>query len=114
MQHLNGDCEINIPYFLLQILSKMAKAIKKCTKDTTTSLFHCGIINIILTHELKKQNLAWQQFVIHKEFEEPEEMLEEGLKEYEVLMITYIEDETQNSKEKSQNNLREEYEQEAW
>ena len=29
MQHLNGDYEINIPYFLLQILSKMAKAVKK-------------------------------------------------------------------------------------
>ena len=29
IHHLNGDCEINIPYFLLQSLSKMAKAVQK-------------------------------------------------------------------------------------
>ena len=69
MQHLRGDCEINIPYFLLQSLSKMAKYVQKRTEDTTTSLFDCGLIKIILTHELEKQSLTWQQFVVHNEFE---------------------------------------------
>ena len=77
----------------------MAKAIQKSVEDITTRLFHCGLMKIIITHELQKQDLTWQQFVIHNEFEEPEELLEEGLKEYEVLMITYIEDETHISKE---------------
>ena len=76
----------------------MAKAIQKHDEDTTTSLFHYGLVKIILINELQKQNLTWQQFVIHNEFDELEEMLEEGLKEDEVLMITYIEDEIQNSK----------------
>ena len=101
MQHLRGDCEINIPYFLLQSLSKMAKAIQICTEDTTTRLFHCGLIKTILTHELQNQNLTWQQFVIHNEFEEPKELLDEGIEEDEMLMITYIEDDIHNSKETS-------------
>ena len=42
--------------------------------------------------------MTWQQFVIPNEFEEPEEMLEEGLNVNEVLMVTDIEDEMHNSK----------------
>ena len=60
MQHLNGDCEINIPYFLLQSLSKMAKVVHKRTRDTTPILFHCGLIKISLTQEFQKQSLIWQ------------------------------------------------------
>ena len=59
----------------------MAKAVQKCVEDITTIIFHCGLIKMIITQELQKQNLAWQQFVILNEFEEPEELLEKGLKE---------------------------------
>jgi hypothetical protein len=37
LQHLKGDCEINMPYFLLQSLSKMAKAIDKQGRNTEKS-----------------------------------------------------------------------------
>ena len=79
----------------------MAKAVRKCTEDTTSILFHCGLIKIILTHELQNQSLTWQQFVAHYEFEEPEKQLDEGLKEGEVLMLTYIEDDIKDSEETS-------------
>ena len=39
MQHLRGDCEINIPYFLLQSLSKTSKVLKKCVEDITRRIF---------------------------------------------------------------------------
>ena len=101
MHHLRGDYEISIPYFFPQSLYKMAKANKKRTEDTTTILFHCGLIKNILTHELQKQSLTWQKFVLHNEFEEPEEQLDDKLKEDEILMITYIEDDIQDSEETS-------------
>ena len=78
-------------YFLLQSLTKMAKAVQRRQKDKMTSLFHCGLIKIIIQHELQKQNLTWSGFLIHNQFEEREELLEEGLKEDELLMITYPE-----------------------
>ena len=59
LQHLKGECEINMPYFLLQSPSKMAKAVQRRAKDRMTSLFHCGLIKIIMKHELQKQNLTW-------------------------------------------------------
>ena len=91
LQHLKGECEINMPYFLLQSLTKMAKAVQRRAKDKMTSLFHCGLIKIIIQHELQKQNLTWSGFLVHNQFEEQEELLEEGLKEDELLMITYPE-----------------------
>src|SRR5713226_4019283 len=69
----------------------MAKAVQRRPKDKMTSLFHCGLIKIIIQHELQKQNLTWSRFLIHNQFEEQEELLEEGLKEDELLMITYPE-----------------------
>ena len=91
---------------MLQSLSKMAKVVQKCDEDITTILFHCGLIKMIVTHELQKQNLTWKQFVIVNEFKEPEELLEKGLKENEILMITNTEDEIHNSKETSSKQLK--------
>ena len=79
----------------------MAKVVQKRVEDTAKILFQCGLIKIILIHELQKQNLTWRQFVIHNDFEEPERLLKERFKEDEVLLITYIEYEIQNSKETS-------------
>ena len=59
----------------------MAKAVQKRAEDKLTSLFHYGLIKIIITYELQKQNLTWQEFLIHNQFEEQEELPEEGLKE---------------------------------
>ena len=60
LQHLKGDCEINMPYFLLQSLSKMAKAVPKQGRNIEKSLYHCGFIKMIIIYELHKQNLTWQ------------------------------------------------------
>ena len=35
--------------------------------------------------------MTWSGFLVHNQFEEQEELLEEGLKEDELLMITYPE-----------------------
>jgi hypothetical protein len=59
LQHLKGDCEINMPYFLLQRLSNMAKAVQKQGRNTKNSLYHCDFIKMIIIYELQKQNLTW-------------------------------------------------------
>ena len=80
-----------MPYFLLQSLTKMAKAVQRRPKDKMTRLFHYGLIKIIIQHELQRQNLTWSGFLVHNQFEEQEDLLEEGSKEDELLMITYPE-----------------------
>ena len=91
LQHLKGECEVNIPYFLLQSLTKMAKAVQGRSKDKVTSLFHCGLIKMIIQYELHRQNLTWTEFLAHNQFENQEELLEENAKEDEILMLTYPE-----------------------
>ena len=79
----------------------MAKVVYKRSGNTTSSLFHCGLIKIILTHELQKKSLSWKKFVVHCDNEAPEEQLGERMKEDEILMLTYIEDEIEDPEETS-------------
>jgi hypothetical protein len=94
LQHLRGDCEINLPYFLLQSLSKMAKTVQKQGRNTGRSLYHCGLIKMIVKNELLKQNMNWQQFTIENGFETIKE--EEG--EEHILVETDDEEEVQHPK----------------
>jgi hypothetical protein len=94
LQHLRGDCEINLPYFLLQSLSKMAKTVQKQDRNAGRSLYHCGLIKIIVKNELLKQNMNWQQFTIENGFETIKE--EEG--EEHILVETDDEEEIQHPK----------------
>jgi hypothetical protein len=69
LQHLRGDCMINLPHFLLKSLIKMSKKAQKQVEDVEKGIYHCGIIKIILTHELMKKGMTWQQFLIEKGFQ---------------------------------------------
>jgi hypothetical protein len=91
---LRGDCEINMPYFLLQSLSKMAKTVQKPGRNTERSLYHCGLIKMIIKDELQKKNVIWQQFTIENGFETIKE--EEG--EEQILVVTDDEGEVQHPK----------------
>ena len=53
LQHLKSDYEIDMPYFLLQRLSKMAKVVQKQGRNTEKSLYHYGFIKMNITHELQ-------------------------------------------------------------
>ena len=66
-----------MPYFLLQILSKMAKDVLKQENNIEKILYHYGFIKIIIKYELQKQDLSWQQFVVGNGFEIVKEELKE-------------------------------------
>jgi hypothetical protein len=89
LQHLRGDYEINMPYFLLQSLSKMAKTVQKQGRNTEKSLYHCGLIKMIIKNELQKQNVIWQQFTIENGFE----TIKEEEEEKQILVLTNDEEE---------------------
>ena len=97
MQHLKNDREINMPYFLLQRISNMAKFVKKQERNIEKSLYHYGFIKMTIKHQLRNQDLSWQQFVIENGFE----TMEEKIKEREILMITNTKEDVQESNETS-------------
>ena len=56
----------------------MAKGVQKHKKDMKKSIYHHGLIKMIVTYELQNQNLSWQQqFLIDNEFETMKEEHEE-------------------------------------
>jgi hypothetical protein len=57
---------LNMPYFLLRSLYKMGKRFRKQRSDS--SLFHHGLIKIILVHQLQSQNDCWDSFIIRNGF----------------------------------------------
>jgi hypothetical protein len=60
--------ELSIPHYLHQSLFKMAKRYKRIQADT--SLFHLGLIKLIVVYELRLRGDFWVVFLSHNGFEE--------------------------------------------
>jgi hypothetical protein len=60
--------ELSLPHYLHRSLFKMAKRYKRSQADT--SLFHVGLIKIILVHELGLRGDSWHEFLSCNGFEE--------------------------------------------
>ena len=64
------DFPLNMPYFLLRSLYKMAKCFKREKADS--SLFHHCLIKIIMVHQLKLNGDCWDAFLLRNGFANPE------------------------------------------
>ena len=72
---------LNLLYYLLQSLFKMSAAIKKGPKNVSHSLFHHGLVHMLIDKELSKSNRSWEEFVesngfssfCHCQFDNPKE-----------------------------------------
>jgi hypothetical protein len=58
--------QLNMPYYLWRSLYKMAKRYKRQQLDS--SLFHHGLIKILLVHQLKLQHDDWNAFLAQNGF----------------------------------------------
>ena len=59
---------INLPYYLLHSLFKMSNAIKKGPKHVSHSLFHHGLVCMLIENELMKSGRSWEQFIESNSF----------------------------------------------
>ena len=58
LMHLKGEKPLNIPYYFLNILTKMAKSIQRQTKNVERSLYHHGLIKLVVKHEISKKGIG--------------------------------------------------------
>jgi hypothetical protein len=58
--------KLNMSFYLLRSLYKMAKRYKKQSLDS--SLFHHGLIKLLLVHHLKVLGDDWDTFITHNGF----------------------------------------------
>jgi hypothetical protein len=57
--HLNGDYPLNLPYFLLKILTKMSKRVQSLSTNAKSSLFHQVLIKTLVMSSLRELQKPW-------------------------------------------------------
>jgi hypothetical protein len=68
MLHFTGKIEMNIPYYLLRSIGKMSDRVQSKSKVVDTSIFHFGLIRMLVSEELGKKYISWEHFVISSHF----------------------------------------------
>ena len=66
--HFIGKVELNVPYYLLRTIGKMPDRIQAKSKDVDSSLFHSGLIIMLVSEELGKKEISWEHFVVTSHF----------------------------------------------
>jgi hypothetical protein len=62
--HFTGKDLMNIPFYLFRSMGKMVDRVQAKSKVVDTSVFHLGLIRMLVMEELKKINLTWEQFIV--------------------------------------------------
>jgi hypothetical protein len=59
---------MNIPYYLLRSIGKMADRVQDKSKDVDSSLFHYGLIKMLVSEELGTKETSWENFLVTSHF----------------------------------------------
>ena len=60
--------KINLPFFLLQSLRKMAHTVQTTIGDIEQSLFHHGLLKILVQYQLYRLCRSWDEFLNANDF----------------------------------------------
>jgi hypothetical protein len=71
---------LNMPFYLLKSLQKMAKFYQRKNLNAQSSLFHHGLIRILVISQLSKVGDNWQDFVDRNGFAPPETVIDSPLR----------------------------------
>ena len=61
-------CRLNPPFFLLQILKRMAHTVHTTIGDVERILFHHGLLKILFQHQLSLFGWSWDEFLDENDF----------------------------------------------
>lgn len=71
--HIKKQCIISLPYFLLQSLTKMSKTIQKQKGNEDKSLYHFGLIKILIEDEMQRRGKTWKEFLTANQIRDEED-----------------------------------------
>jgi hypothetical protein len=61
--HFEGGPKIDFPHFIWMSLNKLVRGVKYASKNPETSLYHHGLMKLLLVHELRKQGNSWKKLL---------------------------------------------------
>lgn len=62
LMHFTGVQRINLSYYLYKSLVKMEEKVQKQGENHYTSLFHHGLVKVLVFHQLAQENMSWDHF----------------------------------------------------
>lgn len=68
LQHVLGIKRLNLPYYFLKSLSKMATRVKNHPEASSHIIFHHGLVKLLITKELEKHKRSWPHFLFWSGF----------------------------------------------
>ena len=63
LQHLSHEAKMNLPFFFLKSLQKMSSRVKEHPDHTKQSVFHHGLIKLVISIVLRKKEKTWEYFL---------------------------------------------------
>jgi hypothetical protein len=67
--HFTGKEAMNLPFYLFRSIGKMADRVQDKYKKVDTSVFHYGLIKMLVMEELRKTNTDWKTFLTTSHFQ---------------------------------------------
>ena len=67
--HFTGKASIDIPFYLFRSLSKMCDKVQLRKDDCETSLFHHGLVKLLVLNGLQKIGRDWDSFIFMAGFQ---------------------------------------------
>ena len=69
LMHINGILKLNLPFYLLKILQKMVTCVQAHPEHSAHSIYHQGLIKLLLISQLNKEGQTWESFLLELGFE---------------------------------------------
>ena len=60
--HFTSMISLDFPFFLFRSIAQMVDKVQMKSQGCETSLFHHGLVKLIVLHELKRINREWSSF----------------------------------------------------
>ena len=73
LQHLSDESKMNLPFFFLKSLQKMSCRVRDHQNHTKQSVFHHGLIKLIISIVLQNRGKSWDHFIFWSGFKTDQE-----------------------------------------
>jgi hypothetical protein len=67
--HFTGKDAMNLPFYMFRSIGKMSDRVQVKSKAVDTSVFHSGLIKMLVMDELRKKNIDWEAFITSPHFQ---------------------------------------------
>ena len=73
LQHLSHEAKMNLPLFFFKSLQNMSSRVKEHQDHTKQSVFHHGLIKLVISTVLRKKEKTWEYFLFWSGFQTEKE-----------------------------------------